>query len=103
MRSRKRSARRPATPTCRAKALPTRPKARSRRASARPRTRCPEPHRANGGAVMSKGQSSETAKKIEKDLAEKTGDASGDTEKSAQEKFDEMGERKEIQEKAGRA
>jgi hypothetical protein len=52
--------------------------------------------------MMSKGQSSETAKQIEKDLADKTGAASGDTEKSAQEKFDDMGEKDEIRERAGR-
>jgi len=45
---------------------------------------------------------SEAAQKTEDSLKEKTGKAAGDTEKSVQQKFDEMGERPEIQEKAGR-
>ena len=51
---------------------------------------------------MSTGKSSDAAAQIEKALDEKTGKASGDTDKSPERKFEEMGERDEIREKAGR-
>ena len=51
---------------------------------------------------MRKGTSSDAAAQIEKALDEKTGKASGDTDKSPERKFEEMGERDEIREKAGR-
>jgi hypothetical protein len=49
-----------------------------------------------------KGKSSEAAAEIETALEEKTGKASGDTEKSPERKFEEMGERDEIRDKAKR-
>lgn len=45
---------------------------------------------------------SDAAQRIEDELVEKTGDAAGDTTKSPQEKFDDMGERPEIKRRAGR-
>jgi len=51
---------------------------------------------------MSTGKSSDAAAQIEQALEEKTGKASGDTEKSPERKFEEMGEKDEIREKAGR-
>jgi hypothetical protein len=51
---------------------------------------------------MKSDAGSEAARKTEESLKEKTGKAAGDTEKSVQREFDEMGERQEIQEKAGR-
>ncbi|QQP88418.1 hypothetical protein JL101_005420 [Skermanella rosea] len=51
---------------------------------------------------MSTGKGSEAAEQIEKALDRKTGKASGDTDKSPERKFEEMGERDEIRDKAGR-
>ena len=51
--------------------------------------------------VMSTGKGSDAAQ-IEKALDKKTGKASGDTDKSPERKFEEMGERDEIRDKAGR-
>ena len=51
---------------------------------------------------MSTGKSSDAAAQIEKALDEKTGKASGNTEKSPERKFEEMGERDEIRDKARR-
>jgi hypothetical protein len=52
--------------------------------------------------VMSTGKGSDAAAQIEKALDKKTGKASGDTDKSPERKFEEMGERDEIRDKAGR-
>lgn len=45
---------------------------------------------------------SDAAQRIEDKLVKETGNAAGDTDKPVNDKFDEMGEREEIREKAGR-
>lgn len=45
---------------------------------------------------------SQTAQRIEDELIDKTGKAAGDTDKPVQEKFDELGERKEVKRSGGR-
>lgn len=46
---------------------------------------------------------SRAAQRIEDELVDKTGRAAGDTGKSAQEKFDELGERESVKRSGGRA
>ena len=69
--------------------------------------RSPDPS-ARRSAIKQEGGSHEYRQEfrrrrpIEKALDKKTGKASGDTEKSPERKFEEMGERDEIRDKAGR-
>jgi len=54
------------------------------------------------GSNRDKDAPSKTAQRIEDELVDKTGRASGDTDKPVQKKFDELGERDEVKKSGGR-